>query len=495
MDTKTMRNEPPVQTEPPKRARPGESSVHLDQARVRGLSVPTREQGSRLVLDDEVPGFCCQVTYTGTRTFRLRYRKGGKWHSVKIGRWRDGKETNARADTLAETAKRGLTAGQARRIAAELRGQVDRGSNPAVEAKLRDAAQTKAAAGLVTVSDAFARYSDAIRSRRTPMKDSSFEKVRGSFENHILPRVGGRYISSVSGDDVRMLATSIETARTLRGRRVGGPRAANLAVAHLRAFLSWAVKQEIVAENVVKKVDLGDVLAAEVARRRYLTRDEWIAVMAELDEWPYWARRGAFGRGTKTVRLQEPAVRQLVSCEALRIALLTGARKGEVYRMRWVDVDLRAGWWRKPRETMKAGHEHEIALPEMAVASLRRLQAAHSDPIWVFPGKVRMDVLQQGRIPKANEGTHVLDVHELWGRIREKLGIPDVRIHDLRHTAASVLISSGATLHDVGSQLAHSQAQTTLRYAHLLEERKRALAGMMDSFATETLSNTRRKAG
>lgn len=481
MDAKTVQNRPI--------SKPGESAVHLTQATVAALPAASPEQGSRLYLDDEIPGFCCQVTYTGTKTFRLRYRKtingATKWFSVKIGRWRAGAEAKAHAETAAERGKRGITAGQARRIAAQLRADVDRGENPALEAKLRAAEQQKAAAGAITVAAAYRLYHEAVSARRSPMKPSSREKLENSFEKHILPRLGARMMSSLSPDDVRLLAREISKPRIVRGRKVGGPSASNHVIVYLRAFLNWAKKREIVTENVVNRVELGEVLSPENKRERYLTREEWAAVMHELDEWPHWVRRGARNRETVTMRLDEPQLRQLVSCEALRVALLTGSRKGEIFKMRWTDVDLDKGWWIKPAETTKSSRTHEIALPKLAVESLRKLQAAHGDPVFVFPGKHRLDKIVSGRKPRGEEGGPVEDVHELWCRIREKLGIPDVRIHDLRHTAASVLISNGATLFDVGAQLGHSQAQTTQRYAHLLEERKRHIAGLMDAFADE----------
>jgi integrase len=256
-------------------------------------------------------------------------------------------------------------------------------------------------------------------------------------------------------------------------------------VAHLSAFLTWCTKRDpaIVPENVAKRIDRQEVLVPEHKRERYLTREEWAAVMHELDEWPYRATRGSRFSATTTVRLERPQLRQLVSCEALRVLLLTGSRKGETLAMRWTDVDLDAGWWIKPRETTKGGKTHEIALQPQGVDSLRRLQAAHGDPVFAFPGKARLDAIISGHKLRHEEGGHIRDIHEAWGRIRTKLGMLDVHIHDLRHTTASVLISAGADLYSVGQQLGHSQAQTTQRYAHLFEERKRALADMIEAFA------------
>ena len=62
------------------------------------------------------------------------------------------------------------------------------------------------------------------------------------------------------------------------------------------------------------------------------------------------------------------------------------------------------------------------------------------------------------------------DLQKPWRRIRDLAGIPDVRIHDLRHNAASLLANRGVSLQVIGKTLGHKQIQTTLRYAHLTDE-------------------------
>ena len=466
------------------RPAPGSKAIHLDTDSV--LRLPSPSKGSALHFDDEIPGFHVQVTYTGTKTFRLRYRKtvdgNTRWYSVKIGRWRPRGAPRLYARTDADKKRAGITAGEARAAAAAIRRDIDAGQNPALEIKLRDAEQVKAARGAVLLAAAFKEYLSYARNRAKPMEPGSIAQVERSFNNHVLPRLGNRYMSSLTSEDVEELATETGKGKaTRKGRKVGGPSAAKHVIAHLSAFLAWAVKKKILTENVAKQIDRADVLAADKPRKRYLSREEWAALMHELDERPFWATRGSRFSATKTVRLGEPQLRQLVSCEALRVALLTGSRKGEVLSLRWRDVDLDGGWWIKPK--VKGGKQHEIALPKLAVESLRRLKGGHGDPVFAFPGKARLDAITAGRRLNGEEGGHIRDVHELWGRIRADLGMPDVTIHDLRHTAASVLISTGASLYDVGQQLGHSQAQTTQRYAHLFEERKRELAGMMDAFA------------
>lgn len=68
------------------------------------------------------------------------------------------------------------------------------------------------------------------------------------------------------------------------------------------------------------------------------------------------------------------------------------------------------------------------------------------------------------------------DLKRPWAWLKQAAGLPDLRIHDLRHSFASVLVSSGETLETIGKLLGHSQYQTTLRYAHLMDDPMRRAA-------------------
>ena len=71
-------------------------------------------------------------------------------------------------------------------------------------------------------------------------------------------------------------------------------------------------------------------------------------------------------------------------------------------------------------------------------------------------------------------GQPVKEIRRFWHQIQKQVNIPDVRIHDLRHTFASLLVSGGASLEMIGKLLGHSQTQTTARYAHLMDSPLRA---------------------
>ena len=73
-------------------------------------------------------------------------------------------------------------------------------------------------------------------------------------------------------------------------------------------------------------------------------------------------------------------------------------------------------------------------------------------------------------------GTPMQDFNRPWKWLKDQTGLHDLRIHDLRHSFASVLISEGETLETIGKLLGHSQHQTTLRYAHLMDDPMRRAA-------------------
>lgn len=70
-------------------------------------------------------------------------------------------------------------------------------------------------------------------------------------------------------------------------------------------------------------------------------------------------------------------------------------------------------------------------------------------------------------IPGTRDGQHLVNLNKPWRRIRLKAGLPEVRIHDLRHSYASVAAAAGLGLPIIGALLGHTQAQTTARYSHL----------------------------
>ncbi|MCM2256579.1 MAG: site-specific integrase, partial [Vicinamibacteria bacterium] len=136
---------------------------------------------------------------------------------------------------------------------------------------------------------------------------------------------------------------------------------------------------------------------------------------------------------------------------AIRLLVFTGARASEVLGLTWDSVDLEAGRARLPDS--KTGAK-TVFLPAPAVKLLKELPRLEGNP-YVIPG---------GR---KGQPLTLWGVEQVWQVIRRRAGLVDVRLHDLRHSFASMAAADGQSLPVIGALLGHSQAQTTKRYAHL----------------------------
>ena len=195
-------------------------------------------------------------------------------------------------------------------------------------------------------------------------------------------------------------------------------------------LFSLAVRWGMRTDNPVRGIERNQ----EGKRERYLSGDELGRLSHALAELP---DRGA--------------------ANAVRLLLLTGARRGELLAARWSDFDLEVGAWTKPASTTKQSKLHRVPLSEAACELLADMRKADPDGVYLFP-------------PLNGRTAHRRDLDRAWRIVRTAAGIPDVRVHDLRHSYASVLASAGLSLPIIGSLLGHATPTTTARYAHLVDE-------------------------
>lgn len=144
-------------------------------------------------------------------------------------------------------------------------------------------------------------------------------------------------------------------------------------------------------------------------------------------------------------RLRNPLIAPI-----LRFLLLTGVRLQNALQARWQAFDLDAQVWHVPQT--KSGKPQDIWLSTAAVALLRELPSRGVSP-WLFPQR--------------KTGLPLRNLHTTWYRLREQADLPGVRLHDLRHTFASIMIQQGYSLYVVQNALGHQSPNMTLRYAHL----------------------------
>ena len=145
----------------------------------------------------------------------------------------------------------------------------------------------------------------------------------------------------------------------------------------------------------------------------------------------------------------------------IRLCMLTGARLGEVRTARFEQFNLELAFWSKPATATKQRRAHRLPISAdvAALVRQRRLVVPKTSP-WLFPGDVA--------------GEPVQEIRRFWVSIQKEADLPGVRINDLRHTFASLLVSGGASLEMIGKLLGHSQIKTTQRYAHLADSPLRA---------------------
>lgn len=150
--------------------------------------------------------------------------------------------------------------------------------------------------------------------------------------------------------------------------------------------------------------------------------------------------------------------------DIINLLLLSGARKREVLDMEWRYVDLKNRQWMIP--VSKNGKPRYIHLGDAALGLLVKRHITNTGSRYVFPS------------PRTGQPYRC--IFNSWKYARELAGFPELRIHDLRHSFASALVNSGATLYDVQHLLGHSSMRTTQRYAHLASDRLQNAARLID---------------
>jgi integrase len=373
-----------------------------------------------LVRDTEVKGFVLVVTPAGTRSYAVDYRAGSGRGSPKR-RLTIGKHGSP---WTPETARI-----EAKRLLAE----VAAGRDPAMARQ-----EDRKALSFGELIDLY--LSEGVSHK----KASTLKADCGRIEHHLRPLLAKLRADRIVRADVERMRNAVTAGKTIekigngKKRRsgsiaTGGKGAAAQCVALVSTIFAFAVERGLCAENPARGVKKAPVRKVE----RFLSEAE-IAQLAEALD----AEAGRSGNPYPST--------------AIKLLLLTGCRRGEIVNLCWDHVDFERECLRLPDS--KTGAKI-VYLNAPARALLQQLPRMAANPR-VIPGM------------RADSASAAID--KAWASARAAAGLADVRLHDLRHSFASVGAAGGLSLPIIGALLGHKHATTTARYAHLSADPLRA---------------------
>ena len=300
-----------------------------------------------------------------------------------------------------------ITFEKARQAAERLRSRVVLGEDPSGERKTKRTIPTLA-------EFARDRYMPFVKGyKRSWDADDSY------LRNHVLPKFGSSHLDEISQQSVIELH---------HGMRASGyaPATANRIVILLRYMFNLGKKWKIAGteNNPASGVQL---LEVNNARERFLTAEETQRLVGVLQD-------------SENTQLKF----------IIPLLLLLGCRKRELLDSQWNDFDIERRSWRIPQT--KSGKARHVPLSGSVLQVLAQLPRWEGCP-YVVPN------------PKTRKP--YVSFFIAWDSARKKAGLPDVRIHDLRHSFASFLINGGQSIYTVMKLLGHTQMKTTQRYSHL----------------------------
>jgi len=407
------------------------AQVKITQTSVSDIMESAIPNRTTFYFDSDLPGFGFYRTPGGTGTFFAEYRPvaGGSKKRIKLGR----------VGTL--------KANEAREAARKAIANAALGKDLATDRSVERAS--------LTVKDLVAAYIDEYVA--TKKKKSSADFYRVMLSKHIAPHLGSSKAVSLTRVEVSRAHTKMsKTAKV----------SANRAISLLAAAYVWGAKNELVPNgiNPAHGVDLNK----EEARERFLTEEE----MARLGEAMREAETVGFEANTAGVKHSPKGQRTVMHPSvtgAIRLIMLTGCRLREILHLRWSEVDLDRGVAYLPDS--KTGRK-AVILSAAAVAVMREMP------------KVGTYVVAGDSAGTPDEKPRA-DLKRPWAAICKRAGLEGLRIHDLRHSFASVGAWSGLGLPVIGKLLGHADAKTTQRYAHIADDPARRAADLIaDQIAT-----------
>lgn len=287
--------------------------------------------------------------------------------------------------------------------------------NPAIAEKPVQAARPASSTLFGAVADTFLDLHGA------KLKPRTLEEQRRIVKLYLKPAFGTKDICAITRTDVEAAHASWKDK----------PRAANHALAVLSKLMNWSEEHDYRGRDTNPCRRIPHYPTNN--RERFLQPKELGRLGAVLTD------------------LERSGTEDTHVLAAIRLLILTGARLSEILTLRWSYVDCGRRVLMLPDS--KTGQK-TIPLNSAAVTILKKIPRMEKNPHVIVGRK---------------EGSRLINLQKPWRRIRALAKLDDVRIHDLRHTFASVGVAAGGSLPIIGRALGHSQVSTTQRYAHLTD--------------------------
>jgi integrase len=382
----------------------------------RALSALPAVSRPTVFYDTDLTGFGLKASPTGALSYIVEYRPGAGGRSVSKRRMVVGTPKN-------------LTPEEARSQASGILARVRLGDDPAAERSNARKAET--------LSDLLISFmDDHIRAKR---KARTAKLFQGYVDNHIEPTLGTRKAPFITRADIERLHKAIGKTRPVTANRV---------LALIGAVYAYGLRSGHLPERMANPAS-GIERFREQVRERFLSESELLRLGEAIREAETvgipWVKQ------SKSKHSPKPKNRVTNigphAAAAIRLLTFTGARLREILDLQWDHVDLQRGLLFLPDS--KTGKK-TIVLGAAAFAVLENLSRV---------GKFVIAGTDNDK-PRA-------DLQRPWALVSERANLVGLRLHDLRHSFASVGAGSGFGLPVIGKLLGHSNSKTTERYAHL----------------------------
>ena len=379
----------------------------------------TASQPERYTLwDVQVPGFGLRISPNGKKVFILRYRP---------------RRASSPKRYLTIGPYGVLTADEARKRAIKVLAAVFEGKDPA--------ARAIGSQGAVLVSEAVAKFlAEHIQLKRKPKTASSYGYA---LNRYVLPELGKRKLLEVTREEVNRLHRSLSAV----------PYMANCVLTILSSLYSWAERQSLVPEgfNPARRIEK----FRESRREIFLSSSELLSIgealrVAETRGLPWSIDNRKITSKHLPGSDQRFAVLDPFAVAALRLLLFTGCRLQEILTLRWEHVDFQRRALFLPDS--KTGRKTVV----LGAPALKVLSDLPRTTEYVIPG--------------TSEDKPRVSLKRPWAAIKRYVQLPKLRLHDLRHSYASIAAGAGIGLPIIGKLLGHAQPSTTARYTHLADD-------------------------